>query len=110
MKHFFVVAREDKEETLAFIRQISDYIRLKGGVSSYGINPDDALEEDLVVPEGTEAILVLGGDGTLIRAAQNIFGKNIPMIGINRGHLGYLCDLDNDSVFDALDSLLADDY
>ena len=32
------------------------------------------------------------------------------MIGINRGHLGYLCDLDNDSVFDALDSLLADDY
>ena len=110
MKHFFVVAREDKEETLAFIRQISDYIRLKGGVCSYGINPDDALEEDLVVPEGTEAILVLGGDGTLIRAAQNIFGKNIPMIGINRGHLGYLCDLDNDSVFDALDSLLADDY
>lgn len=32
------------------------------------------------------------------------------MIGINRGHLGYLCDLDDESVYDAIDALMADDY
>lgn len=110
MKHFFIVAREDKEETLQFIRNLSDYIEMRGGSCSYGINPDDALEAELEVPSETQGILVIGGDGTVIRAAQNIFGKNIPMIGINRGHLGYLCDLDDESVYDAIDALMADDY
>lgn len=110
MKHFFIVARDDKEEILAFIHQVMDYIQLKGGTCSYGVNPDDDLEEELTVPDGTECIITVGGDGTLIRAAQNIFGKNIPMIGVNRGHLGYLCDLDKETVFDGIDSLLEDSY
>ena len=46
----------------------------------------------------------------MIRAAQNIFGKNIPIIGINRGHLGYLCDLDEESVFEGIDALMSGDY
>ena len=87
-----------------------DYIGLHGGQCSYGVNPDDSLEEDLIVPPETECILTVGGDGTLIRAAQNIFGKNIPMIGINRGHLGYLCDLDEASVYEGIDMLMADDF
>ncbi len=110
MKHFFLVVRDEKPETLVFLREITDYIRLKGGVCSYGVNPDDSLETGLEPPKDTEAVLTVGGDGTLIRAAQNIFGKNIPLIGINRGHLGYLCDLDQDNVFDAIDSMIGDDY
>ena len=76
MKHFFVVAREDKKEILEFVQKLTDYIEKKGGTCSYGINPDDALEAELDVPEDTQGILVAGGDGTVIRAAQNIFGKN----------------------------------
>lgn len=109
MKHFFIVAREDKDSTLTLIQSIVDYIGLHGGICSYGVNPDDSLEEDLVVPPETECILTLGGDGTVIRAAQNIFGKNIPIIGINRGHLGYLCDLDEESVFEGIDALMSGD-
>ena len=110
MKHFFVVAREDKKEILEFVQKLTDYIEKRGGTCSYGINPDDALEAELDLPEDTQGILVAGGDGTVIRAAQNIFGKNIPMIGINRGHLGYLCDLDDASVYDAIDAMMAGDY
>ncbi len=110
MKQFFIVARDDKNENLIFIHEIMDYIQLKGGICSYSINPDDSLEAELMVPQEAECILTVGGDGTLIRAAQNIFGKNIPMIGINRGHLGYLCDLDQDSVYEGIDSLLNDSY
>ncbi len=110
MKHFFIVAREDKKEIRDFIEKIISYIEEKGGSASYGINPDDSLEAELVVPKETQGILVVGGDGTLIRAAQNTFGKNIPLIGINRGHLGYLCDLDDGSVFDAIDAMMAGEY
>lgn len=110
MKRFFVVARDDKKETLSLIQGIIDYICIHGGECSYGVNPDDALEAELSVPTETECILTVGGDGTLIRAAQNIFGKNIPMIGINRGHLGYLCDLDEESVYEGIDALLSGEY
>ena len=51
MKHFFVVAREDKKEILEFVQKLTDYIEKKGGTCSYGINPDDALEAELDVPE-----------------------------------------------------------
>jgi NAD+ kinase len=110
MKHFFIVTRDDKEEKLALIHEIMDYIQLKGGVCGYGVNPEDDSEEELQVPKDTDVILTIGGDGTLIRAAQNIFGKNIPMIGVNRGHLGYLCDLDEASVYDGIDSMMQGDY
>ena len=110
MKHFFVVAREDKKEILEFVQKLTDYIEKRGGTCSYGINPDDALEAELDLPEDTQGILVAGGDGTVIRAAQNIFGKNIPLIGIKSGHLGYLCDLDDASVYDSIDAMMAGDY
>lgn len=110
MKQFFIVARDDNKEILSLIQDMTDYICIHGGKCSYGVNPDDALEEELLVPPETECILTVGGDGTLIRAAQNIFGKNIPMIGINRGHLGYLCDLDEESVYEGIDALLADEF
>lgn len=110
MKQFFIVSRDDKKENLSMIQDMIDYIELHGGICSYGVNPDDTLEEELVLPPKTECILTVGGDGTLIRAAQNIFGKNIPMIGINRGHLGYLCDLDEESVYEGIDALMAGDF
>ncbi len=60
------------------MQKLTDYIEKKGGTCAYGINPDDALEAELDVPEDTQGILVAGGDGTVIRAAQNIFWKKYP--------------------------------
>lgn len=92
------------------IHALMDEISKRGGTCSYGVNPDDSVEGELAVPQNTQVILTVGGDGTLIRAAQNTFGKNIPLIGINRGHLGYLCDLDEDSAFEAIARMMADDF
>ncbi len=108
MKNFFIVTRDESHSSV--ISQIISYIKLHGGNCSYGINPDDSSEQKLVVPENTECILSIGGDGTLVRAAQNTLGMNIPLLGINYGHLGYLCDLDPATMYDGLDALFADAY
>lgn len=112
LKRFYIISRDQQEKNLAFINEILDYIKRKGGSGSYGMNPEDedTNSRPLSIPKDTECILTVGGDGTLIRAAQNTFGSQIPLLGINRGHLGYLCDLDEDTVFSAIDRLFEDDY
>ena len=62
------------------------------------------------IPEGTECILVLGGDGTLIQAARDTVDRGIPLLGINLGNLGYLAEIEKCGVSDAMDKLMADEY
>lgn len=63
-----------------------------------------------LIPEGTQCILVLGGDGTLLQAARDVVYRKIPMLGINLGTLGFLAEVDRQSIHAALDKLIADDY
>lgn len=60
--------------------------------------------------EGVQAAIVLGGDGTMLRAAHSIGTYNIPFIGINLGTLGFLTEIEESNVCEALDRLLKDDY
>ena len=53
---------------------------------------------------------MLGGDGTLIRAATKVESLGIPLIGVNLGTLGYLCELEETSVFAAIDRLMSDQF
>lgn len=110
MKHFFVISRDQRQKYIKVIDEIMAYIVEKGGSCTCGFNPEDGSDGEIPVPRDTQCILTVGGDGTLIRAAQNTVGRDIPLLGVNCGHLGYLCDLDEDSVYAAIDSLFEDDY
>ena len=63
-----------------------------------------------LIPEDTQCILVLGGDGTLLQAARDVVHREIPMLGINLGTLGFLAEIDKTSIYTALDKLFEDDY
>ena len=45
------------------------------------------------VEMGCEAVYVIGGDGTFLKAASRVGKKNIPILGINTGRLGFLADI-----------------
>lgn len=55
-------------------------------------------------------VISMGGDGTLLRAAGFVGSKNIPIIGINMGRLGFLADIVPAETESALDSLYRGDY
>ena len=57
-----------------------------------------------------EAVLTLGGDGTLLRAARVVEAAPVPILGINLGHLGFLTCCPVDSLEQALHRLAAGDY
>ena len=62
------------------------------------------------IPQDTQCIIVLGGDGTLLQAARDVVHLDIPLLGINLGNLGFLAEVNQTSLYSALDQLMADDY
>ena len=59
---------------------------------------------------GVEAVIVLGGDGTMLRAAHSIGTYDVPLMGVNLGTLGFLTEVEESNAYKAIDRLLADDY
>jgi NAD+ kinase len=57
-----------------------------------------------------DAVVVLGGDGTLLRAVQRVTSEDTPILGVNLGSLGFLTEITSDEVGKALRSLVAGDY
>ena len=114
MRNFVLITNAYKDKELRLSNKIISYIHKRGGKASVCIsNARDPREKNFElseIPEDTECILVLGGDGTLIRAATRVESLQIPLIGVNLGTLGYLCELEEATVFAALDHLMEDDY
>ncbi|HSW39510.1 MAG TPA: NAD(+)/NADH kinase [Acidobacteriota bacterium] len=57
-----------------------------------------------------DAVIVLGGDGTLLHAARLIGANDVPIMGINLGSLGFLTEVKLDEVHNAFDGLLSGRY
>lgn len=62
------------------------------------------------VAEGAELVIVLGGDGTLLRAAELTRPSGTPLIGVNLGHVGFLAEAEPDGLNQTVDHLLAGQY
>jgi NAD+ kinase len=57
-----------------------------------------------------DLIIAIGGDGTLLYAARLVAGFSVPLLGVNRGRLGFLTDVSPKSMLEDVDSVLAGDY
>jgi NAD+ kinase len=71
---------------------------------SIEVQPDETLAQ-LV-----DLIIVLGGDGTMISTARMMGEREVPVLGINYGSLGYLAEFRHEEIFPALESILAGNY
>lgn len=111
MKHFYIIVNSKRDSQLKLTKEIHQFIVEHGGICGYQVNQekDGKLFDAHQVPEETECILVVGGDGTLLAAARNMAGRNIPLIGVNAGHVGYLCELEADNAIRGVEQLLAED-
>lgn len=112
MKKFFITTNYQKDINLEVTNDLAAYLKSKGAeciIDGFVGKPTQYYNAELV-PEDTECILVLGGDGTLIQAAGAFKDKGIPLFGINLGTLGFLADADKDSMYPAMDKLLSGEY
>jgi len=94
-----VIVNATKDPGLSYAKDIEAWLNARGYQPVWD---DDAYKSDFLV--------VLGGDGTMLRASKMAAKYNTPVLGINLGNLGYLTDVDRNEGLNAIDKMLAGDY
>ena len=114
MDRFYVISNSMKDPEGKIAKEIKAYLNFRG---KQCIIQERQGKESLrsykytnanLIPDDTECILVVGGDGTLLQAARDMIERNIPLLGVNKGTLGYLAEVDGDNMEEALDRLIDD--
>ncbi len=108
MKRFFLITNEAKDPQGVFTNKIADVIKHLGAEAVCVKNERQAFME--AVGAQIDCALVLGGDGTLLRAARNLMDSGIPLLGINLGTLGYLAEVESAGAGEAIERLIRDEY
>jgi NAD+ kinase len=113
-----VLAHTGKENAVRSARFVID--RLIAAGVTVRVTEDQAAElrcagviEVPVGPKaakGAELAIVLGGDGTLLRAAEIARPARTPLIGVNLGHIGFLAEAEPDGLAETVDRLVAGEY
>ena len=110
-----VTAHIGRENALRSARFVADRLTaagiavrtLAGEFSSPGAHEVPASD---AAAEGAELVIVLGGDGSLLRAAELSRPAGVPLIGANLGHVGFLAEAEPDGLADLVERVVARDY
>lgn len=95
------------------VERVADHVRARLSAAGVTLVADGEEAAELGLPWATqcpELVLTLGGDGTLLRGAEEARAAGVPVLGINLGRVGFLTETDADHVDDAIDAVLARSY
>ena len=114
MKHFLIYTNIHKDKDLKITGHIKEFLENKGCLV-YVLTEETDKEENSEsvcrkIPEKVDCMLVLGGDGTILRAVRDVKELHIPILGVNLGTLGYMTGVEPEQIDEALERLLNEDF
>lgn len=118
MKNIGIISNNEKQEAIEIAREVYDYLIKKDRGIRVFLVETDKMPEVFGLPSVSEkefssksdVIISIGGDGTFLRASKYSFLKEIPVMGINVGNLGFLTVVETSNMYEALDRLLENKY
>ncbi len=111
--------RGNNEAVSATIWRLVDYLTQKSCTVIYDQSTDSFIREfqidtNLVgrseLAQKSDLVVVVGGDGTFLSAVRSLAEFNIPILGINLGHLGFLVDISPDDMIEHMEQILHGNY
>ncbi len=110
MDRFLIVTNDGKDIQKTVTRQVVKLLETAG--KNCTLCRKDANKKIIrsSVPEETDCAVVIGGDGSLIEVARLFWDKDIPILGINMGTLGFLTEVEVGGIDSAVAQLLSGDY
>ncbi len=108
VKDYCIISNPKKDWGLRHGRSIREKIEKRGGRAELFTIRQIAGSEEL--PCKAEAIIVLGGDGSIISVARSFARLELPIVAVNLGTVGYLAEIDPKHMDDAIDRLISGDF
>lgn len=116
MNRFLILPNILKEKSYGLTKEIVTWLDNKGYKvylskkvgELYGLH--NFIEDKNKSLENADCAIVLGGDGTILHAARKLAAFNIPILGVNLGHLGFLAEVDAKDINETLENLCSGNY
>ena len=111
MERFLILTNKEKDQGNRVTDKIASYLTEAGkNVTLSGVSPYTRDINSTVTKGSVDCAIVLGGDGTIIQAAYDLMMYDIPILGVNMGTVGFLAEIEEQHVINALDNLINDKY
>lgn len=121
LRRFLVVSHTYREEAVAATTEVVSALQAAGIIAvleaqdrlDFAPHFDTSATAELgtdVAVEDLEVALVLGGDGTILRAAELLRGSQCPIVGVNLGHVGFLAEMECYDLPSTVERVLQRDY
>lgn len=111
MKHFIIITNREKDPELEVTKRVESFLMQRGCTCSiYSEERSSGQWIQKPAERKASGILVLGGDGTLLKAAEGASCTGIPVLGINLGTMGYLAEVERSNLEQALAKLVEGGY
>jgi NAD+ kinase len=119
-RRILLVAHPTRPEVVDIARGVVK--QLRAAEVEVALAPDEArmfgaidigpvVEADTDDPtEGCELVVVLGGDGTILRGAEHSRGTGVPLLGVNLGHVGFLAEAEREDATATVDHIVSRAY
>ena len=111
MDSFLIITNREKDTDFLLTKKIVAAIEKAGKKAT--LSSVSSVQEDnrpVEIPSDVECAIVLGGDGTIIQTANDLMTHDIPILGVNLGTLGFLAEVEEHHITDALERLFREDY
>lgn len=114
MKRIGIILKKGKFETLEILKDFISWLRSRGIESYVEAEAASFLKEKSIEKERmlsmVDLLAVFGGDGTMLSVARLVKGKNVPILGINLGGLGFITEINKDELYEAFKLILDGKY
>lgn len=108
-----VIGKKDSERSVKTIDKLIRHLNSKGQQvileSSVNLNAGVERGDIDLIGRGSDLVIVVGGDGTLLNSARELCRWDVPILGVNRGRLGFLVDVSPDC-FSEIDQVISGEY
>ena len=112
-----LVGRPDHAGVVSSLERLMSYLSKKGlhiitdsGTAKLLENPPTEIVSKTDLSASCDLLIVVGGDGSMLNVSKYVASSNVPVIGVNRGKLGFLTDILPDEIESKVDDVLSGLY
>jgi len=115
VKRVGIIAKPHKPEARTVLQDLLPWLEARGvepilDIDTAGLAGRPGGQPKADVPGLADLLLVLGGDGTLLSVARLVGARDVPILGVNLGGLGFLTEVTLEELYQALDMVLQGTY